>query len=84
MPWVLCNRTPEPLDSEKVRFAGGAAALTDALSRHLSSAGVKLALDCVVNRVSTTDAEGVLVEGVQVMAHPRLVGYSIATTVNHH
>lgn len=67
-------RTSQPLDSAKVRFAGGAAALTDALAAHLRAGGVKMVLDCVVNRISTADAEGVLVEGVQVKEHPRGVG----------
>lgn len=77
MRWSLrdfCNRTSQPLDSAKVRFAGGAAALTDALAAHLRAAGVNVMLNYVVNHISTAEAEGVLVEGVQVREHSRGVG----------
>lgn len=51
------------------------AALADALAGHLRAGGVNVVLDCVVNRISTADAEGVLVEGVQVRGHPCDAGY---------
>lgn len=71
-PWrVSRNRTRQPLDSAKVRFKGGAAALTDALAGYVRAEGVSVVLGCVVNRISTADADAVLVEGVHVREHPR-------------
>lgn len=66
-PWRLArDRTRQPLDSAKVRFEGGTAALTDALAGHVRAEGVNVVLDCAVNRISTADADAVLVEGVHV------------------
>lgn len=40
--------------------------MADALASHVRAKGVKIVLDCVVNKISTTDADAVLVEGVEV------------------
>ncbi|CAN0116761.1 unnamed protein product [Ectocarpus fasciculatus] len=58
-------RIRQPLDSAKVRFQGGAAAVTDALANYVRAKGVSIVLNCVVNKISTTDADAVLVEGIQ-------------------
>eukprot|EP00752_Nemacystus_decipiens_P005918 g5348.t1 len=58
------TRTRQPLDSARVRFQGGAAALTDILANHLREQGVNLVLECMVDRVSTTDDDAVVVQGV--------------------
>lgn len=60
------NRTRQPLDSAKVRFQGGAAALTDVLADRVREEGVNMVLDCVVDRVSTADTDAVVVQGVHV------------------
>ena len=71
-PWrIVPNRTRQPLDSAKVRFQGGAGALTDILADHVREQGVNVVLECVVDRVSTADADAVVVQGVHVRSHPR-------------
>lgn len=42
------------------------ATLAEALANHVCAEGVKLILGCVVNRVSTGDADAVMVEGAEV------------------
>lgn len=46
------------------------AALTDALAGHVRAEGVNVVLDCVVDRISTADADAVVVEGVHVRERP--------------
>ena len=60
------KKTKQPLDSAKVRFEGGAAAITSALAKHVREKGINLQLDCTISNVSTSDDDVVLVEGRQV------------------
>lgn len=60
------NRTRQPFDSAKVRFLGGAAAITDALARHVRAKGVNVQLDCTVDHISTAHFDAVQLGGVQV------------------
>ncbi|CAM9113169.1 unnamed protein product [Scytosiphon promiscuus] len=59
------TRTRQPLDSAKFRYDGGVATLAHALANHVRAKGVKLMLGCVVNRISTAEADAVVVTGVQ-------------------
>ncbi|CAM9768743.1 unnamed protein product [Ascophyllum nodosum] len=59
------KKTKQPLDSAKVRFEGGAAAITSALAKHVREKGINLQLDCTISNVSTSDDDVVLVEGRQ-------------------
>lgn len=71
-PTSLCtcdamnNRTRQPFDSAKVRFDGGAAAITEALASHVRGKGVNVQLDCTVDHISTAHTDAVRLDGVQV------------------
>lgn len=60
------GRTKQPLDSAKVRFEGGAAAVTDRLASELRGKGVRVHLDCTVHHISTAHSDAVRVEAKQV------------------
>lgn len=60
------GRTPQPFDSAKVRFEGGAAAIANALASHARTKGVNVQLDCTVEHISTAHDDAVRLDGVQV------------------
>lgn len=45
-------------------------AVADALASHVRAQGVNIVLGCVVNKISTANADAVLVEGVEVRERP--------------
>lgn len=56
----------QKFDSAKVRFEGGAAAITRALANHAREQGVRVQLNCTINRISTEAGHEVLIEGLLV------------------
>lgn len=64
---LLTGRTPQPLDSAKVRFSGGAAAIATCLEAYLRHKGVSIHFDCTVKRVSMEDDNALRVEALKVI-----------------